>query len=466
MSKQQTVQAENICERALDDILARVSVSDASQSLSLAVAYSGGLDSTVLLHLARAYAQRRGIRLLAFHVHHGLSPSADAWLRHCERECERLDVPFDARRVALQKVNKDGIEQAARRSRYAALGDMCRAHHVPLLLTAHHLDDQAETVLLQLLRGSGVAGLSGMERTNAAPDLLGDPGPAVGRPLLDLSREALEQFACQYTIPYVEDESNADIRYARNALRHRFMPVLAEYFPGFQQRFARSAQHAQSAQRLLDELAAQDMKACLDGDGISLARLARFNQERIDNLLRYWLGMHGMRMPSTAWLDEMREQLLTAQEDAQVCVTHPDGEIRRYRGRGFVIPKAEKSLAAMPFLFCWSGEPWIDFPAFGGRLHVEKTDEGIGAEWLRHQPLNIAYRSGGEKLKLAPNRPTRSLKHHCQNFGIPPWERAKLPVVITGDRLLFVAGIGMNWRDFPSMDGPFVQLRWEKFSSE
>lgn len=463
MSRQQATAVEDVCERALDLILARVSVSGAAQSSAIAVAYSGGLDSAVLLHLARAYARRKGTELFAFHVHHGLSPNADSWLQHCEQECERLDIRFDARRVALQGISKDGIEQAARRSRYAALGDMCRAHQVPLLLTAHHLDDQAETVLLQLLRGSGVAGLSGMERANAAPDLLGAPGPMVGRPLLDLSRGALEHFAHQHTIPYVEDESNADIRYARNALRHKLMPVLAEYFPGFQQRFARSAQHAQSAQRLLDELAVQDMEACLDGGDINLTRLAQFSQDRIDNLLRHWLGRHDMRMPSTAWLDEMREQLLTAQEDAQVCVTHPDGEIRRYRGRVFVTRSTEQPPAAMPLLFRWNGEPWIDFPAFGGRLHVEEADEGISTGWLRQQSLGIAHRSGGEKLKLAPNRPTRTLKHHCQNIGIPPWERTKLPVVRAGDKLIFVAGVGLNWHGFPSTDGPFVQLRWEKF---
>jgi tRNA(Ile)-lysidine synthase len=463
VSRQQAVPVEDTCERALDVILARVSVSDAPESMAIAVAYSGGLDSAALLHLVHAYARRREIKLFAFHVHHGLSPNADNWQQHCEQECERLDVRFDARRVALQEAGKDGIEQAARRSRYAALGEMCRAHHVPLLLTAHHQDDQAETVLLQLLRGSGVAGLSGMERVNTAPDLLGDPVLMVGRPLLDLSRAALEQFVNRYTIPYVEDESNADIRYARNALRHKLVPVLSEYFPGFQQRFARSAQHAQSSQRLLDELAVQDMEDCRDGEGIDLARLVQFNQDRIDNLLRHWLGTQGMRMPSTAWLDEMREQLLTAQEDAQICVTHPDGEIRRYRNRVSVTRRADQSPAVIPLSFRWIGEPWIDFPTFGGRLYVEEASEGVGVEWLRQQTLCITHRSGGEKLKLAPNRPTRTLKHHCQNLGIPPWERTKLPVVMAVDKLIFVAGVGMNWRDFPISNGPFVQLRWEKF---
>ena len=251
-----------------------------------------------LLHLLHAYGQAQQVEVYAFHVHHGLSANADEWLAHCRAQCAALGVTFDARQVQVTRKEKNGIEEAARQSRYAALGDMCRAHGVPLLLTAHHLDDQAETVLLQLLRGSGVAGLSGMDSCNHAADLLGDASLLMGRPLLQVTREDLQAYVTTHAIQYVEDESNLDPRYARNALRHQVMPKLEEHFPGFQQRFARTAQHAQSAQRLLIELAAEDLQQCLDGECVDVSKLKQFSADRIDNMLRYWFGLRGVRTVS------------------------------------------------------------------------------------------------------------------------------------------------------------------------
>ena len=186
----------------------------------LAIAYSGGLDSSVLLLLAHAWAQKNNAILYAFHVHHGLSPNADAWEAHCARQCAALDVAFSARRITLQGVKQSGVEAAARKQRYAALGELCREHGVELLLTAHHLDDQAETVLLQLLRGSGTAGLSGMDGSNSAAGLLHNDRLLLARPLLAVSRRQLEAFQQAHAVPHIEDESNADPRYARNALRN------------------------------------------------------------------------------------------------------------------------------------------------------------------------------------------------------------------------------------------------------
>jgi tRNA(Ile)-lysidine synthase len=452
-------------ERALDIILARVSVSTAAATRSIAIAYSGGLDSAALLHLAQAYASTRGITLLAFHIHHGISPNADDWLLHCERECARLGIPIDARRVTLDGIDRHGLEKAARLSRYAALGELCRAYRVPLLLTAHHQDDQAETVLLQLLRGSGMAGLSGMEGANMAPDLLGDPELVVGRPLLDVSRRVLERFVAQEAIRYVEDESNLDARYARNALRHNVMPLFAQYFPGFQERFSRTARHAQAAQRVLNDSASQDLAGCLIDDSIDIGCLSQLSQDRINNLFRYWFARQGLRMPTTAWLDEMREQLLTAKDDAQVRVMHADGAIRRYRGRIFLISRSnDVTPGTQPLTFRWHGEARIDFAPFGGSLHFDETEQGLDAEWLRGQSLQVGHRSGGEKLKPTPNRPTKSLKHHYQALGIPTWERLQLPVIMANGKLLFAAGVGMNWRAMPPSYGPCVCLRWEKTS--
>jgi tRNA(Ile)-lysidine synthase len=440
-------------------------------SESLAVALSGGLDSSVLLRLAHDYARAHGFKLFAFHVHHGLSPNADAWLAHCERACTELGVQFDHRRVTVPKTGS-GTEAAARKLRYAALGDMCRAHGATLMLTAHHLDDQAETVLLQLLRGSGPAGLSGMDAANHAASLLGNPELVMARPLLPVSRAELEAYAREHDIDWIDDESNADPRYARNALRHQVMPMLAQAFPGFQQRFARSAAHAQSAQRLLTELAEQDMHACRDGDAIDIARLRSLSLDRSYNMLRHWFATRGLAMPSTAWLTEMVTQLLEARDDAQLLVTHPECHIRRHRGRLFITPKLA-DLAGMRDpddegiidkhgeAFRWSGEAQLCFPDYGGVLHFEPAEQGFDADWLRAQSLVIDFRKGGERLKLAPNRPTRSLKAHYQACDIPAWERTRLPIVSIRDEVLFAAGLGMDCRHVGEGAVQRISLRWE-----
>jgi tRNA(Ile)-lysidine synthase len=429
---------------------------------AIAVAYSGGLDSSALLHLACKYADSHGIKLFAFHVHHGINSDADAWLKHCKDECARLNVDFDARHVDITEHDKNGVEAAARICRYTALGEMCRFHKVPLLLTAHHQDDQAETVLLQLLRGCGVAGLSGMDSANVAPALLGNDSLLMVRPLLEVSRQELAHFVMANEILFVEDPSNLDSRYARNALRQNVMRLLSENFPGFQERFVRTAQHMQSAQRLLVALAAQDLKVCQEGEWIEIGRLRKLSVDRIDNLLRYWFGVRGLSMPSTAWLNELRAQLLDAKTDAQLCVSHQDCHIRRYKGKVFITPKfLVDASSIMPQAFRWNGEGHIHFPEYDGILHIEEAEEGIDAEWLRRQPLLIRYRQGGERLKPAWNRPTRNLKYHYQSSDIPAWERTRLPLIMASDQVLFAAGIGMDCHHLNRESKKCLRFRWQ-----
>ncbi|SDG41070.1 MULTISPECIES: tRNA lysidine(34) synthetase TilS [unclassified Duganella] len=434
----------------------------------IAIALSGGLDSSALLHLAHAYAQRHDLTLCAFHIHHGLSPNADAWLAHCEQQCADLNISFEARRIQLQEQKKTGTEAAARKARYAALGALCQEHHVQLLLTAHHQDDQAETVLLQLLRGSGPAGLSGMDAANTAAGLLQNENLVMARPLLQASRKQLEAYAAEHNIRHIHDESNDDPRYARNALRHTVMPALEQHFPGFQERFARSAHHAQSATRLLAELAEQDLAATRDGDYLDISKLRALSQDRAYNLLRHWFATRGVSMPSTAWLAEMLTQLLEAKHDAQLLVTHPDCHVRRYRDRLHLTPKLddldgmrEDQFDDKPGTdFRWNGEAALAFPAYGGVLHFEPAEQGFDPDWLRTQNLLIEFRRGGEKLKLAPNRSTRPVKYHYQALNIPAWERGRLPVVKRPGQLLFAAGIGMDCHHVSNGSGR-IRLRWQ-----
>ena len=467
MSQQQAGSVPATFARALDALRG-------ASPAPIAIAYSGGLDSSALLHLAHAYGLRHGLPVFAFHVHHGISPHADAWLAHCGASAAALGVQFEATRVVLEK-SRSGVEAAARKLRYAALGTMCAAHGVKLMLTAHHLDDQAETVLLQLLRGSGTAGLSGMDGANAAPDLLANPDLVMARPLLPVSREELEAYVAEHAIAWVEDESNTHPRYARNALRHQVMPALAQAFPGYQERFARSAAHAQSAQRLLDELAGQDLAGALIDGCIDVAALRAMSLDRAYNMLRHWFAQRGLRMPSTAWLSEMVAQLVEARPDAQLLVTHPDCHIRRHRDRLHITPKLadlagqrdpddEGVIVKEGERFTWAGEASLAFPAYGGVLHIEEGEQGIDAAWLREQNLQIDFRKGGERLKPAHNRPTRPLKYHYQANNVPAWERERLPIVTAGKDVLFAAGIGMDCHHFATGPGPHLIFRWESLT--
>ena len=471
MSRSQAVDLTASFSQALDRLRA------ASPHDPLAIACSGGLDSMALLHLSARYAREHGVALHVLHVHHGLSSNADAWRDHVEAACASIGARFDARRVDV-KSSGTGTEAAARKLRYAALGAMCQAHDIKLMLTAHHLDDQAETVLLQLLRGSGTAGLSGMDAANSAPDLLGNPVLVMARPLLQHSRAELEQYASAHSLTWVEDESNLDSRFARNALRHQVIPALAQAFPGFQQRFARSAAHAQSAQRLLTELAEQDLRSSQAGDALDVTVLRTLSLDRITNLLRHWFAVRALAMPSTAWLAELVTQLLEARPDAQLLVTHPECHLRRHRERLHITPKLGQ-LAGMRDpddegiegiavregqRFAWTGEAQLDFPDYGGMLHFDPAPDGLDAAWLRGQTLTIDFRKGGERLKLAPNRPTRSLKAHYQSSDVPAWERPRLPVVWAGKELLFAAGIGMDCAHAVTGAGAAIALRWEAYS--
>jgi tRNA(Ile)-lysidine synthase len=399
--------------------------------------------------------------LFAFHVHHGLSPNSDRWQSHCEATAGRLGVSFEAHRIVIENRGQHGTEQAARLARYAALGSMCRTNRVQILLTAHHLDDQAETVLLQLLRGSGVSGIGGMDAFNRAPGLLGSADIYLARPLLQCTRIALERYAVANGIEYVHDESNNDTSYTRNALRQYVMPVLRAHFPGFEQRLARGAEHARTADKLLSKLAEEDYAYCSDDGSIDLPRLRSLSVERINNVLRHWFALHDMRMPSTAWLYQMREQILMARNDARIRIENSECEVHRYRARIYLSSRHGAQVSAKPVTFRWQGEGALAFTEFGGQLFFVSANEGIPKDWLQQQELSLRSRSGGEALKTAANRPTRSLKKHYQTLDIPEWERSHLPLLFAGSQLLFAAGVGFNWHAPIGTGGERISLVWK-----
>ncbi len=424
----------------------------------LVIAYSGGRDSTALLDLARRLRDARapGWRsLLAVHVHHGLLAQADDWAAHCERVCEQWDVPLDVRRASVTRGHR-GIEAAARDARYAALAAAAREHGAHLVLTAHHLDDRVETFLLQWLRGAGVDGLAAMPARRAFGE-----GLALLRPLLDVPRESIDRYARARELPFVEDPSNADTRLARNALRMRVLPELEAIRSGFRRAAARSIDLVAEAAEALRELAATDLAACAEGAPsgmVRLDRLAALAPARRALVVREWLAVAGLEAPSRARLGEIVEQALTARGDARLLVRLADREVRRHRGLLLLRRANDAPRRHAPIR--WRGEAEIELPEWGGVLCFETTgDEGFDAEWLRAAPLEVRGRSGGERFKPHPTRPSRTLKRLFQEAGVAEFERASLPLVWRGDDLIYVAGLGPDVRMIDT-GGERVRLHW------
>lgn len=394
----------------------------------IVLGFSGGLDSCVLLHLLTAARAIHPFTLHAVHVNHGLSPNADAWERFCAERCSALQVPFSAVRVTIPRDSGLGIEAAAREARYRVF----LTQPADAVMLAHHRDDQAETLLLQLLRGAGVKGLAAMPETNL------EGLKAILRPLLDVPRSALETYATAHGLRWIDDESNLDLAYDRNFLRHHIFPELEKRFPASRTTLARSAAHFAEAASLLDEVAAEDAARMLRQDRLEIAGLRGLSVARAKNLLRYWLAGHLPSPPSTRRLEEVHRQLLDARPDAQLCVPMEGGQVRRYRGEAF-FEKSPVPMLTMPLL--WSGEQEIRLP--GGRLVFQRdTGKGLALDRAKGR-LRILFRTGGERFQPDSRRPRRSLRHLLQEAGVPPWERTSLPLLYIGDELVAVPGIGV-----------------------
>jgi len=412
----------------------------------LCVGLSGGRDSVVLLHLL----SRLGlpVELSALHVHHGLSAHADAWATFCTEFCRARGVPLHVVRVDVPRASGAGLEAAARQVRHAAFAE-CGAHWLAL---GHHRDDQAETVLLNLLRGAGVAGAAGMLPERPQPR-----GPNLIRPLLDVPRAAIEAYAAQHALAWIEDESNDDLHYRRNYLRREMMPRLADKFPGAQQALARAAGHFAEAASLLEELAALDRAAVAAQCGrIALAGFNALSLPRARNLLRCELVGAGFRAPEMRWIDEALRQLASTSPTAETCVSTPDGELHAYRGELHLV-RHRPPVPAAPLL--WSGEAELAWA--GGRvLFLPSRGAGLSRRLLSAGEVQLQARCGGERLQPDARRPRRTLRNLLQESAVPPWERQRLPFLWCAGRLAWVGGLGVD-ADFacrPDEDG--LQLVW------
>jgi tRNA(Ile)-lysidine synthase len=407
------------------------------QARHIVLGFSGGLDSTVLLHLLatlRGQGRLAG-ELCALHVHHGLQPQADVWLEHCKAHAETLGVVFAARRVRVSAAPGDSPEAAAREARYEAFEAFLPAEAA--LVLAHHADDQVETVLLHLLRGSGPRGLAGMprQRVLGAGQLL--------RPLLGASRIQILQYAQQHQLEWIEDPSNGDSRYTRNLLRNDLVPALQAKIPHLPKGVLRSAGLQAEAEELLGELAAGDLAAAQgeQRNQLQLPTLAQWSPARVRNLLRLWVRglqaeLGGCDITHQA-LQHCVEQLIPARDDAAPVIAWGEPalrlELRRFRDCLFLV----KPMPALPEVLPWKPECALELPGVLGALRCE-TGEGTAPSPGSWPALEVRFRRGGERLQQA-GRPTRSLKHLLQEAGVPPWLRPCVPLVYC-DGVLLAAG--------------------------
>lgn len=415
----------------------------------IVVGLSGGIDSVVLLDLLVRRLRLPPRRISAIHVNHQISPHAAQWAAFCRRWCRELGVRLRVAKVDVPRGNS--TEAAARAARYAVFA----ASGADLLMLAHNRDDQAETLLLQLLRGAGPRGLAAMPVLK--PKTAGIP--AVLRPLLGVPRASIEAYAHRHGLRWVEDESNEDRAYLRNFLRHDVLPLLERKLPGVRGTLARAARHQAEAESLLDALAAQDLEGVDDSDALPLSRLRLLGPPRARNALRHFLRRRDVMMPEADRLDELLRQAVAARVDAQVCVDLGGAELRRFRDALYVVsplPRLQE-----PFAMPWHGRGALQLPQLGGSLRaVRKIGAGIASCWLRSGPLTVRNRSGGETLRLQAAGRRRTVRNLLQEAALPPWERERLPFIYVGDELAAVPGLGVDVRFQPEQGEGGVLLLW------
>ncbi len=417
------------------------------------VAFSGGMDSLALLHAVAGLTRPPPLR--AVHINHRLQPQSDTWEQQCRETAQALGVDFRALAVTVPPSSPAGPEEAARRARYAALEGLLQTGDV--LLMAHHLDDQVETLMLRLLRGSGSPGLAAMPAVRA----LG-PGRLV-RPLLDCTRADIEHYVRRRDLPWIEDPSNRDPRFDRNYLRQRVLPVIAERWPGYRQTLGRAAALSEESAQLDRELAEQDCHALALSPlapSLPVAALEELSPGRCRNLLRHWLQQRGLPTPSMAQLQVLMDEVVGARGDAVPLLEWPGAQLRRFRGELHAMPP----LAAFEPERRWPLSPAVPVAVPGvGTVALEAgRGGGIAVDYLRDGAVEVRFRRGGERCRPRGRAGSQMLKKLLQEYGVEPWLRDRVPLVYIRDEL---AAVGDYWvcEPFAAAAGEDAyHCRWER----
>lgn len=425
----------------------------------LLLALSGGLDSCVLLQLLQQLLETQQLQSLrAVHVHHGLSPQADEWATFCQRYCHTAGVAYQCVPVSVIQRSRHSLEAVARTARYAALAQLLDRGE--MLVTAHHRDDQCETLLLALKRGSGPAGLAAM------PECQPFAAGVLCRPLLSVSRVRLHAYAQQQGLQWVEDASNQLLQFDRNFLRHSILPPVVRRWPHFAEATLRSAQLCGEQEQLLDELLQPLLQQCLDQHGaLAIEALAQCSEVKRQALLRRWCRQVGAPIPSRQQLVQLWSQIALSSQDANPQLQLGHWQVRRYRRRLYLVAP----LAPLPALCVWQDcESTLSLPAGLGRVWLQSSRTPMPAtdqlaSWIRlpDPGERISWRFGVSGRVRIIGRGSRPLKKIYQEQGIPPWLRPRLPVLYYDDVAVTIPGLFVTEAGAPHPVNPAKSLIWQ-----
>ena len=417
------------------------------------VGFSGGLDSTVLLHLLCELLPPE--RITAVHIHHGLSENADDWQQHAKALCHSLGVRLISESVVVNETGA-GLEAAAREARYTMFEKQLVKNGV--LLLGHHADDQVETVLFRLLRGSGARGLSGIPQIRAV-----GTGHLI-RPLLNKPKSSLQAYAQARQLSWIEDESNQQQQFDRNYLRNTVIPKLAQRWPDYVQGVMRSAEQSGQADQLADSVARADL-ALLDprlergGWSLDLARMVELEPLRQKNLLRYWPEIHGLAALGQTFIDEVISSLLSAREDSEPKVLRADLQLCRYRQRLYLLRRSGRAKADLGLCLFWSGDEPLVLP--DGNLLITEPTLGEGLRLNNVERLEVRFRQGGERCQPLGREHSNSLKKLLQEYGLEPWWRERVPLFYIDQHLVAVGNLWVceGWQAGAEIEG--LKILWQ-----
>lgn len=416
---------------------------DADSQLVLAL--SGGLDSMVLLHLLIKARALKPFTLQAVYINHGISKHANAWGDFCARQCAALDVVFTQQSVLI--TGRDNLEHKAREARYQALAQFVTTDKHQLL-TAHHADDQLESLILALKRGAGGAGLSGIAAHR--PFVTG----VLRRPLLAFSRSELELYAKTQQLSWVEDDSNSDTRFERNFIRQQLTPLIKARWPHFSQTAARSMQHVAQLQQLADHYTAQALTQCLTEQGLNLQQLAELLPFQQDLVLRRWLAGFGLN-PEMQWLNTLKQQVIAARTDAEPVLVLGDYQLRRFANTLFLLEDSDVLPPNQTLI--WQGEPILPLPAHSGCLYFSSMPQqdalalaATSGQWVFGR-LSLRFKPAGALM-------SKPLKQWFKLWQVPPWQRQRVPLLLVNGELAAVAGYASN----TAPEHASIWLTWQR----
>ena len=400
----------------------------------ISVALSGGVDSIVLLHALSQIQKQLKLKLSAIHIHHDLSPNADDWLTFCYKECKKLNIPIKSKKINIKQDLSMGIEAAARKSRYQVL----EIYRKGILALGHHQNDQAETLMLQLFRGSGLNGLAAMPTF--------DRERFIWRPLLRINREIIEDYAKENDLVFIEDESNNNLQFERNFLRKEILPLIKSRYSDIINTISRSSENIAEGLNLHKAIAKEDANLYFskNKDRLSLSMLKVLEKERIVNLIRWWLDVNKQMMPSKKTMSELYKQIENVKKDSLLNIDISESmSIKAYRDELFLV---EKTIKIDPYELIWRGEGVVELPGNSKLIFKKSLGSGFSLSKIGSKTLTIQNRNGGESFKPKKNQPTRTLKYLLQTSNIPPWKRQLMPLVFSENELVAVPDFGIHYQ--------------------